>query len=200
MVDTAGADAFVDAWKKQIEEGTQAWAKLVSTMGSAAQAPTPDPAQFWRPFLDPGMAAWSKLFSQGPPGPEVMTQWKQFMDQWIAAWSKVQREAMGSEAFGKAMGQYLDQFLALQGPAKKMAEESRETTLQTLGLPSRNQMVAIAQQLMDLDDRMDAVDDRLAALLTKIDHLSKLIEDRAPATPARVAPRRPRTNDQSSSQ
>jgi ribosome recycling factor len=32
---------------------------------------------------------------------------------------------MGTDAFGQVLGQYLDKWLAVQGPAKKMAEESK---------------------------------------------------------------------------
>ena len=53
---------LLDMWKRQVEEGTQAWLRM---MGQA-QAPTAmpnmamDPQAFWRPFMDQGMAAWSK--------------------------------------------------------------------------------------------------------------------------------------------
>jgi hypothetical protein len=204
MADSAGANVFVDAWKKQVEEGTQAWTKLAGQMGAAGVGSGPtasDPMNFWRPFLDPTMAAWSKLFSQGPPSPDMIAQWKQLVDQWIAAWSKAQSQAMGTEAFGQALGQYLDKWLSVQGPAKKMADESTESTLQAMGLPSRHQVVGIAQLLMDLDDRIDALDDRLAALTTMVTALSKLSkpsDNPQPAAAPSGTPKKKRNLDQPS--
>jgi hypothetical protein len=79
---------LVDMWKRQVEEGTQAWLRMMGQ--GAGAAPTMDPQSFWRPFMDQGMAAWSKVMTQGAaPSPDLMTQWKQFLDQWIAAWSRV---------------------------------------------------------------------------------------------------------------
>ena len=119
--------------------------------------------------MDQGIAAWSKLLTQAPATPELLTQWKQFLDQWIAAWQKVLEQAMGTEAFAQALGKYLDQWLSLQGPIKKVAEESTEATLQALGVPSRNQVVGIARQLVDLEDRIEGLEDRLGALLARMD-------------------------------
>ena len=118
MVDNSSTQALFDLWKKQIEEGTQAWARLVGQLSQSGQSQAADPLQFWRPFMDQGMAAWSKLLTQGPPTPELFTQWKQFLDQWIAAWQKVLEQAMGTEAFAQALGKYLDQWLSLQAPIK----------------------------------------------------------------------------------
>src|SRR3990167_7742991 len=107
MADDAGTQALFDMWKKQIEEGTQAWARM---MGQAqATAPPPDLIQFWRPFMDQGIAAWNKLLTQGPVTPDLMAQWKQFLDQWIAAWGKVLEQAMGTETFAQALGKQLEQ-------------------------------------------------------------------------------------------
>ena len=102
---------LLDMWKRQVEEGTQAWLRM---MGQA-QAPTGmpsvapnfgmDPQAFWRPFMDQGMAAWSKVMTQGTaPSPDLMAQWKQFLDQWIAAWSRVLEQAMGTDNFAQLMG------------------------------------------------------------------------------------------------
>ncbi len=174
--------ALFDLWKKQIEEGTQAWAR---TMGQAQGA---DPSQFWRPFMDQGVAAWGKLFTQGPVTPDLMAQWKQFLDQWIAAWGKVLEQAMGTEAFAQALGKQLEQWLSVQGPAKKAADQATEATLSALGVPSRTQVVGIARQLEDLDDRIEGLEDRLGEVVARLDALFRVREGRAQAR----APRAPK--------
>ncbi|MBI4562182.1 MAG: hypothetical protein HY724_09055, partial [Candidatus Rokubacteria bacterium] len=60
MAENSGTQALFDLWKKQIEEGTQAWLKIIG------QAQAVDPSLFWRPFMDQGILAWSKLLTQGP--------------------------------------------------------------------------------------------------------------------------------------
>ena len=50
-----------DMWRKQVEEGSQAWLRMLGT----PQAAPMDPQAFWRPFMDQGIAAWSKVMLSG---------------------------------------------------------------------------------------------------------------------------------------
>lgn len=170
MAEQANTRALFDLWKKQIEEGTQAWARMMG-QGQVGQAPAPDLTHFWRPFMDQGIAAWSRLLTQGEVSPDVLAQWKQFLDQWIAAWGKALEQAMGTEAFAQALGRHLEQWLALQGPAKKAAAEATEATLAALGIPSRAEVTGIARQLMDLEDRIEGLQDQMGDVLARLDDL-----------------------------
>ncbi len=189
MAERPGTQALFDLWKKQIEEGTQAWAQM---MGQGQMA---DPTQFWRPFMDQGIAAWSKLFTQSPMTPEYLSQWKQFLDQWIAAWSKALEQAMGTEAFAEALGKHMEQWLNLQAPMKKATEESAEAVISALGIPARSQVIGIARQLVDLEDRIEGLEDRMSALMTKMDDLVKALAHQEPSTPQRTAGKGKKRND-----
>ena len=166
MADTANQQ-LLDMWKRQVEEGTQAWLRM---MGQG-QAPTPamDPQAFWRPFMDQGMAAWSKLMTQGTPSPDLMGQWKQFLDQWIAAWSRVLEQAMGTDSFAQLMGKQLEGFLNVSGPVKKAAEQQVEVSLAGLGLPSRTQVTNLARQVVQLEEKIDGLEDKLDRVLRRLD-------------------------------
>jgi len=135
---------------------------------SAAPAPPSDPAAFWRPVLDQGVQTWAKLFAQTPASPELVTQWKQFLDQWIESWSRVLGQAMGSEQFAKMMGQSLDQFLVAQAPARKLVDQQVEQTLQALNLPSRTQVTGVAKQIVELEDRIERLEDAINAVLRRL--------------------------------
>jgi Poly(R)-hydroxyalkanoic acid synthase subunit (PHA_synth_III_E) len=152
---------LLDMWKRQVEEGTQAWLRMMG-QGPAAAAPAMDPQAFWRPFMDQGMAAWSKVMTQGSaPSPDLMAQWKQFLDQWIAAWSRVLEQAMGTETFAQLMGKQLEGFLNVSAPAKKAAEQQIDASLAGLGLPSRAQVVALARHLAQVEEKIDGLEDKL---------------------------------------
>lgn len=174
MADNPSQQLF-DLWKKQLEDGGQAWLKMVGQ----GQQPV-DPQAFWRPFMDQGMAAWSKVMTQGTPSPDLMAQWKQFLDQWIAAWSKVIEQAMSTETFAQAMGKQLESFLTTSGPIKKASEQQVEAGLSALGLPSRSQVVGLARQLVQLEEKVEGLDDRLDAILKRLNELG------APAKAERV--------------
>src|SRR5712691_4702997 len=117
----SGANQLFEVWKKQLEEGTQAWTRLVTQ--APAAAPPIDPFAFWRPVLDQGLQAWARLFAQSPASPDML-------DQWIEAWSKVLGQAMSTEQFAKLMGQSLDQMLVSQAPLKKAVDQNVEQALQ----------------------------------------------------------------------
>jgi len=183
-------DAF-EAWKRTLEEGTQAWLRALGQSGGAgpgsgaAQASQPagsasgaattppiDFSQFWRPILSQGMELWQRAAgAQGAVDPAFARQWKGFLDQWIEAWSKGLAQAMGTEAFAQALGRYLDQTLTLAGPMKKAVDQQTDAGLRALGLPSRSQVVGLATQLVALEERVEGLEDRLdvlKALLTEV--------------------------------
>ena len=74
---------------------------------------------------------------------------------------------MGTEQFAKLMGQSFDQFLAALGPLRKAAEAQTERALQALGLPSRSQVTAVAKQIVELEERLERLEDRIDAVLRR---------------------------------
>jgi hypothetical protein len=52
-------------------------------------------------------------------------------------------------------------------------------------------MVGIARQVMDLDDRTERMEDRLDALMTRMDDLFKALGDHEKAAARRAAKRKP---------
>ena len=168
MADASGPSQLFEQWRKQFEEGAQAWSRLITQTAAASPSPTPDPTAFWRPVLDQGVQTWAKLFAQTPATPELLTQWKQFLDQWIEAWSKVLGQAMGTEQFAKLMGQSLDQILV----ASRAGEEGRRSA-DRAGAPGAEPSVAqpadrVAKQLVELEDRIDRLEESISAKLRRL--------------------------------
>ncbi len=171
MDHTATAQEFFELWKKGLDEGTQFWSRAG---GTDAKVPggLPDPLGLWRPFMEQAAGAWSKTMSQAgqPAGAgDTAAQGKAFLEQWIGAWDKLLADTMQTEAFAEAMGKHLDQWLSVQGPAQKAAADGRKSALEAMGLPSRDQVIAITRQLMDLDDRLEDIEDSVAALRAHLD-------------------------------
>lgn len=184
-----GGDLFA-TWRKQVEAGADAWMKAVRQMADQGQAPPPpDPAQFWRQFSNLGPMGSVPFPGAGPVDPQVLAQWKKFLDDWIAVWSRALEQAMQTEAFAAALGKTLDQFLTVQGKARQAAERSGKAAIDAIGLPSRDQVVALSRQMMDLEDRFEALEDKLDALASR----PAAPAASAPAAPAeaRSQPRRP---------
>lgn len=167
MAENATQQLF-DLWKKQIDEGTQAWSRLLS------QAPSmpSDPAAFWRPVLDQWMQACARSFAQTPMSPDVLTQWKQLLDQSIEAWSRALGQQMNTQAFAQLLGSTLDQWLAAYGPLKKAADQSLESALEGLNLASRKQLTGVAKQIVELDRRVERIEETVNAVRRRLDTLA----------------------------
>ena len=163
---SATTTQFFEMWRRQLEESTQAWSRLVS---QAAPAAAPDPLAFWRPVLNQGLEHWARLFAQTPATPELTAQWKQFLDQWIEAWSRVLGQAMTTETFAQLMGRSLEGWLAAQAPVRKAGEQALEQTLTTLNLASRTQLTAVARQIVELEERLERLEDGVQAILQRLD-------------------------------
>src|SRR5467141_239097 len=95
---------------------------------------------------------------------------KQFEEQWIEAWSKALGQAMNTDAYAQMMGKYLDQWLVASAPMKKAAEQQIDQALQTLNMASRSQLTAVAKQIVELEERLERMEDTLGAILQRLDH------------------------------
>jgi hypothetical protein len=157
---------FFDMWRRQLEESTQAWTRMVS---QAPPAAPPDPTAFWKPVLNQGLEQWARMFAQTPASPDLMVQWKQFLDQWIEAWSRVLGQAMNTESFAKLMGGSLENWLAAQAPLKKAGEQAVEQTLQAMNVASRTQLTSVAKQIVELEERLERVEDGIQAILKRLE-------------------------------
>src|SRR5262249_31744540 len=159
-----------DLWKKQTGDAGQAWLKMLG------QGQTGDPQAFWRPFMGQNMAARWRVMTHGAASPDLMAQWKQSLDQWIAAWAKVLEQAMSPEAFAKAMGKQLETFLSAATPAKKAAEQQTEAPLSALGVASRTQVVSLAAQLVQVEEKIEGLEDRLDTILQRLNALGTAVK------------------------
>jgi hypothetical protein len=165
MADATTLNPMFELWRKQFEESAAAWTRMMG------QAPPPaDPTAFWRPVLNQGLEQWARLFAQTPITPDLAGQWKQFLDQWIDAWSKALGQTMNTEAYAQMMGKYLDQWLVANAPIKRAAEQQIDQALQVLNLASRTQLTSVAKQIVELEERLERMEDALGAILRRLEH------------------------------
>ncbi len=176
MTEPGPSQQIFELWKKGMEESAQAWGRL---LGQSPAAP-PDPTAFWRPLVDQWVQAWARMFAATPLTPDMAAQWKQFLDHSIDAWSRALGQAMNTDAFARLLGQYLDQWLAVYGPARKVADQQIESALQTLNMASRTQLTSVARQIVELEERVERVEDGVNAVLRKLDELGRLLARREP--------------------
>jgi polyhydroxyalkanoic acid synthase PhaR subunit len=93
-----------------------------------------------------------------PPDPFEM--WRKFYAANESAWTKAAQETTSSEAFAEMQGRMLETFLSFQ----KGARDAMNAQLATLNLPSRDDVARIGELILGLEEKIDQLEDRFAAM------------------------------------
>ncbi len=104
--------------------------------------------------------------------------WRTFRDANLDAWAKGMATMVNTETFSKALGIQLDTMLAASAPMQKAMNQYMEAYLKQANLPSRSEVVSLAQRMTNIEMRLDDMDARLDEILAAL---------RALATPATEA-------------
>ncbi|NTV63499.1 MAG: hypothetical protein HGA65_08190 [Oscillochloris sp.] len=104
--------------------------------------------------------------------------WRTIRDANLDAWAKGMATLVNTEAFSKALGLQLDTMLAASAPVQKTMTQYTEAYLAQANLPSRTEIVSLAQRMTNIEMRLDDMDARLDEILSAL---------RVLATPAPAA-------------
>ncbi len=63
-------------------------------------------------------------------------------------------------------------------PVKKAADQQIEAALQTLNMASRTQLTAVARQIVELEERVERVEDAVGAVSRKLDDVLRAVQKR----------------------
>jgi hypothetical protein len=88
-------------------------------------------------------------------------------DAYLDAVSKVMIESVNTEEYARASGAMLDGYLTALAPVREVLDKAMVVALEQLSLPSRQQVVSLAERFTNLEMRFDDLDaklDRLIAL------------------------------------
>ncbi len=103
------------------------------------------------------------MSEQKPDRPDVdpFAPLVQFADNWMKSWSKVMSETVASESFATSMGQQLEGVLEATKLVQQQMKVSMEQYLQHMNLPTRNQVVNLAERLTNIEMRLDDLEAKL---------------------------------------
>jgi hypothetical protein len=77
------------------------------------------------------------------------------------AWSKMMIQLVNSEAYAKATGMMLDAWLRSSVPFRKMTETAMAQVLAAANMPTRADVVSLAERLTNIERRLDDLEAKL---------------------------------------
>jgi len=87
--------------------------------------------------------------------------WKQSQQAMLESWSKTMTEAVNTEAYAETTGRMLDAYLTAAAPLRKVIDQTMTQLLNQLSLPSRGEVISIAERMTNIELRLDDLDARL---------------------------------------
>jgi hypothetical protein len=114
---------------------------------------------------------------------DLFESWRGIRDVSIEAWSKAMVDAVNSEAYAQATGTTMDSCLTASAPFREALEKSMVQALKQLGMPTRADILSLAERLTNLEVRLDDMD----AALIRIERLVVALAGAPPEGPRRAA-------------
>jgi hypothetical protein len=108
--------------------------------------------------------------------------WRAIRDANLDAWAKGMATMANTESFANALGLQLDTMLAASGPIQKAVSQYMESYLAQANMPSRAEVISLAQRMTSIEMRLDDMDARLDDILSAVRALA------LPAPTPAVAP------------
>ena len=99
---------------------------------------------------------------------DPMEPWRGVRDVYLDAWAKTMVEMVNSEAYAQANGAMLDTYLSVSTPFREAIEKAMLKTLEQLAMPSRADIVSIAERMTNIEMRLDDMD-------AKLDNIQRLV-------------------------
>ena len=99
---------------------------------------------------------------------DPMEPWRGMRDAYLEAWSKGMVEMVNTDAYAQATGTMLDTYLTVSTPFREAVEKAMLKTLEQLAMPSRADVVSIAERMTNIEMRLDDLDAKLDGMLALV--------------------------------
>lgn len=87
--------------------------------------------------------------------------WKQSQQAMLESWSKSMTDAVNTDAYAETTGRMFDSYLTVSAPLRKAIDQTMTQLWNQLNLPSRAEVVSLAERMTNIELRLDDLDARL---------------------------------------
>jgi hypothetical protein len=91
----------------------------------------------------------------------VSRMFKNMRDTGMDAWSKMMIQLVNTDAYAQATGTMLDAWLSTSAPLRKMLETTMTQVLINFNMPTRPDVISLAERLTNIEMRLDDLEAKL---------------------------------------
>lgn len=91
--------------------------------------------------------------------------WRTTQDSALDSWSKSMVELVNSQPYAEATARMLDSYLSVSIPMRKLLSQTMEQTLSQFNMPTRTEVISLAERLTHIEMRLDDMDARMDDVL-----------------------------------
>src|ERR1700735_4874607 len=99
---------------------------------------------------------------------DPMEPWRAARDLYMDAWGKTMVDMVNSEGYAQATGAMLDSYMTASAPFREAVEKAMLKTLEQLAMPTRADVISIAERMTNIEMRLDDLDAKLDAIQRSI--------------------------------
>jgi hypothetical protein len=101
--------------------------------------------------------------------------WKQAQQAMLESWSKTMTDAVNTDAYAETTGRMLDAYLTTAAPLRKVVEQTMTQLLNQLSLPSRAEVLSLAERMTNIELRLDDLDARLDVIHRDVERVASAV-------------------------
>ena len=109
-----------------------------------------------------------KLAKPEQPEADPFAQMIHFYDTWAKSWADVMSQTVASKGFAESMGRQLEGSLDALTLVRRQVSELMEQYLRQMNLPTRKEVISMAERLTKIEMAMDDLDAKLDDVLDRL--------------------------------
>lgn len=97
--------------------------------------------------------------------PDPFASMVQFYEAWSRSWAQAMTEAVSSKSVAESIGQQMESSMESLAMARKQINEIMERYLQEMSLPSRAEVISLAERMTGIEMKLDDIEAKLEEVL-----------------------------------
>lgn len=105
-----------------------------------------------------------------PAAVDPMSTWRNLSNTTMDTWAKAMVQFVNTDEYAKSTGAMLNAYMEAAAPQKKIYEQMMARALAQSNMPSREDVLTLAERVTNLEMRLDDIDAKLDLLLARPAH------------------------------